>query len=163
MTASDKALKDSVFHAYYRHYNDGDFKSIPFGTLKRLGLSDGDADRIKRSRSMHNEELYKQGMEKAAEVVTKYLLKKYGKDFNRQGTWNKKKKEIADNIFQDGRVDGYWVKEYGQQFHIPELIKLGEKLQQLNKGVSYTKDIKTPPEIKKQVASIVYDDLKKTV
>ena len=38
MSTTDQELKDSVFRTYYRHYNDGDFKSditAPFRDILR--------------------------------------------------------------------------------------------------------------------------------
>jgi len=54
MSKGDQKLKDDVFFGYYRFYNDGDFRSINFPFLKKLGFSEDKIRIMKSIKQDHN-------------------------------------------------------------------------------------------------------------
>ena len=165
MTQGDKDLKDSVFYKYYRYYNDGDKPRFELAKLKKLGLSDSDANTIADGPSPSkygNNDAYELAMEKGLSVVMSYFLDKYFKDLNRAKFNYDNRKEAAKAIVDGDYKEEYWLKKYGTNYNIPELVKYAQDLEKLNKGVSYTKDFKSLPDSDvTKIKQLIRDDLLK--
>jgi len=132
MNQADKNLKDKVFHAYYRHYNDGDFKSLP---VKRLKLSQGDIYKYQqfmdfsREAKKRNEKQYQEVLEKALEAAIKHFLTKYKGVLSRQKVYYKEYKDIIDYIIKGDYREPYWIEKLTKQTDNKEIASIAKKLE----------------------------------
>lgn len=142
MKDTDKKLKDDLFFAYYRYFNDGDVNAFPKGLLKKIGCPEksieilGDREirsnikwknknwRLKTPKGS-DQTSYEEAMEDAIESTFKYFSTKYPEFFNAEGrkkTIDKwKDKVIKYAAKSPTELDAYWVADFGKQFGVPEL------------------------------------------
>lgn len=142
LKSADQNLKDALFRAYYRYFNDGDVIAFPAGALRKINAPEDAVKLLSDSglRSMikmvnrsggssfskpTSMQKYEKAMEDAIASTFKYFKGKYPQFFNtegRQKTIQKWKEEILQ--YAKNREDGlatYWVVEFGKQFGIPKL------------------------------------------
>ena len=144
MNKGDQEIKDKLFFAYYRYFNDGDVIKFPVGILKKVGCDSETINSLenaatvksakKRAMKFHdtnrNFDWYNKAMDKAISATISYFGKKYPKMFSEEGrqkTIGKWKEEVLNYANRKGyetentEMDKYWVSEFGTHFGIPEL------------------------------------------
>jgi hypothetical protein len=128
MSKGDQVLKDKTFFAYYRFYNDGDFLSLPFPFLKKLGMPDEQINRMKSIKSANNDDLrnfqkrnkpgdnsyyryqrlnqkeYAPFLEKGLELIMKYFINRY------KDVYKEHKQEVMDAL--RGKLDESLFKKF---------------------------------------------------
>lgn len=143
MKSSDKKLKDSVFRAYYRYYNDGDILSLPTKSLEKLGIEQKYLTILDAPKYMKGGRKYEEALEKSVEVVMKYLLQKYKNKISHKEVNFSQLKDIKDKIERENYTGYYWLQKFGEKVKNDELIGLANKLKDINKDVIYTYDRKS--------------------
>jgi hypothetical protein len=163
MIPADKVLKDTIFHAYYIHYNDGDFKSLPYSKLMSLGLDEKDITALKDAKRLKNDEDFQKPLEKAVDVTIKHLYNKYKGMIKRLSIVYKDLKEMNENMYNDNKLNGsFWVIKFGETSNNSKILNYGKELEKINKSVSLTKDLKTLDKNKeKDLEKLIEEELEK--
>lgn len=131
MSQSDKNLKDNVFHAYYRHYNDGDFKSLP---VKRLKLKPEIQKKYEiwknqdswSKKSEKYVKMYEEVLEAAAEEVMKILFNKYKKSISRAKVNFNEFKKLISYVLED--FNEYWIRKLTKHTDDKDINSIANKL-----------------------------------
>jgi hypothetical protein len=163
MESADKRLKDSVFRSYYRHYNDGDYLSMPWNTLVKIGLDKENLNYLQRGKIYDKgttDNRYEKALEDALDVTMKYLYKKYKGSTNRKTVNFEKLKDIAKTIKDYDFKDAYWVNKFADVVNDSELKELAKKLKEHNKDIHNTTKYENLPEQEdKRIRELVKEHL----
>jgi len=180
MKDSDKKLKDTIFRAYYRYYNDGDVNTFPKGILNKVGVPEdvskilGDSEiksnirwdnkqRFSRQSKSSYTTNYEKAMDEAIKYVFKYFTTKYPEFFKsegRQKTYAQWKNELMKYATEKPtELSTYWVSQFGKQFGIDELKQYNPYAPE-NKGKDNTHTITDTKTILK-VIELMLDSIKK--
>lgn len=140
MNKGEKAKKDTLFHSYYRYYNDGDFPRV----LSPLGYS-----------RWTPEEKIETALEELLEAFIKKILAKYaGKYSRRDFHYDQYMEQLNDVIrsIDDSKGTGahninYWMGKLANPDE--ELVKLNDELQSLDKQFNTeVEKVAAQPEVK---------------
>lgn len=140
MNKGEKAKKDTLFHSYYRYYNDGDFPRV----LSPLGYS-----------RWTPEEKIETALEELLEAFIKKILAKYAGKYSRRDFHYDQYMEqlnyilstIEDSDGTRAHDINYWISQLSNPDE--ELVKLNNELQSLDK--QFTTEVvklEEDPEIK---------------
>lgn len=140
MNKGEKAKKDTLFHSYYRYYNDGDFPRV----LSPLGYS-----------RWTPEEKIETALEELLEAFIKKILAKYaGKYSRRDFHYDQYMEQLNDVIRSIDNSKGtgahninYWMGKLANPDE--ELVKLNNELQSLDKQfTTEVEKVAAIPEVK---------------
>lgn len=140
MNKGEKAKKDTLFHSYYRYYNDGDFPRV----LSPLGYS-----------RWTPEEKIETALEELLEAFIKKILAKYaGKYSRRDFHYDQYMEQLNDVIRSIDNSNGtgahninYWMDKLANPDE--ELVKLNNELQSLDKQfTTEVEKVAAIPEVK---------------
>lgn len=140
MNKGEKAKKDTLFHSYYRYYNDGDFPRV----LSPLGYS-----------RWTPEEKIETALEELLEAFIKKILAKYaGKYSRRDFHYDQYMEQLNDVIRSIDNSEGtgahninYWMGKLANPDE--ELVKLNNELQSLDKQfTTEVEKVAAIPEVK---------------
>ncbi len=177
MSQMDKDLKDKIWRAYYRYYNDGDFLLSPKSSngLKKLGVSDEDIKKLSHRYRRNDDDSdqyeatdrYAQGLEAVLEAAMKYFLNKYKKHMGPQDRADVNmghREEVYGYIKRDNEFSPYWIGEYGKQFGIKELVDMANAMKAKNddeykQKISHENRTKFSKEEKRKIEDIIDDDI----
>lgn len=140
MNKGERAKKDTLFHSYYRYYNDGDFPRV----LSPLGYS-----------RWAPEEKIEQALEELVEAFIKKILAKYAGKYSRRDfhydqymdQLNSIIKSIDDTKGAGAHSINYWMSQLANPDE--ELVKLNDELQSLDKQFNTeVEKVAAQPEVK---------------